>query len=289
MWTQAQLVKDLRELGLGAGAAVLAHTSLRAIGPIEGGAQTLVAAFREVLGPEGTLLVPTFTFDHSDPAGWREPPQTQAELEKRRAQIPVFDPETTPADTRRMGMFPEIVRQQPDAFRSNHPALSFAAIGANAEFLTRDAPFHYPLGSHSPLARLHQINGDVVLIGVGQKVNTSLHLAECWASAPYIHRRTTLKTGPGQWTRMEGSPECSKGFVKIEPLLRQSRLLKLGSVGGAESRRMRQGQAVSMAVAMLQGNGAALLCDDPACPWCTVARKFTAVNSTSSTALPADP
>ncbi len=276
MWTEAQLVSDLRDMGLGEGATVLAHTSLRAMGKIEGGAETLVRAFRRTLGATGTLMVPTFTFDHSDPAGWRDPPRTPDDLERMRALIPTFDPDKSPAWIQWMGVFPEVVRKQPDARRSVHPVVSFAAIGANADFLTQNAPFHYPLGSESPLARLHQLNGYVLLIGVGQECNSSLHLAEVWADVPYIHRSVTLKTGADEWAVMQGSPECSDGFGRIEPLLRHSRLLHTGYLGNAASSLMRQRQVVSMAIALLQGDGAALLCDDPACPYCPTARKYTA-------------
>jgi aminoglycoside 3-N-acetyltransferase len=255
---------------------VLVHSSLRAVGPMDGGGETLLRAFRQVLGPSGTLMVPTFTFEHSDPAGWHYPPATPDALERARAAVPVFDPQTTPTHIPWIGIFPEIVRRQPDATRSSHPVVSFAALGANAEFLTQNAPFHYPLGSESPLARLHQLNGKILLLGVTHKSNTALHLAEVWANAPYIHRSATLKTRPDEWTVMRGSPECSEGFSKIEPLLRQGRLLKTGHVGNAPSQLMRIRQIVSMAITLLQGEGAALLCDQPDCPWCVVARKFTA-------------
>src|SRR5690348_9308884 len=130
MWTEAQLVEDLRDIGLSEGASVLVHSSLRAVGPIEGGAETLLRVFRQVLGPSGTLMVPTFSFGFSDPAHWRNPPASPEELERLRAEISVFDPETTPAEVRWMGVFSEFVRQHTDAQRSHHPVVSFAAIGA---------------------------------------------------------------------------------------------------------------------------------------------------------------
>jgi aminoglycoside 3-N-acetyltransferase len=276
MWTEAKLVADLQELGLREGLAVLAHTSLRAIGPIEGGAETLLRALRHALGETGTLLVPTFTAAHRDPAERSDLTEPSEELERLRANIPLFDTETTPADTETLGVFPEIVRQQPDACRSHHPGLSFTAVGAHAEFLTRDTPFHYPLGSDSPLARLHQLNGSILLLGVDHTVNSALHLAEIWADVPYIHRAATLKTGPDTWTTMWGSPECSRGFHKIEPLLRHSRILHEGSLGNARAHLMTQQQLVSMGMALLQGERSFLLCDDPMCRACALARKLNA-------------
>jgi len=281
MWTEAQLIEDLQLLGLQEGMAVLAHTSLRAIGRIDGGAETLLQSLRRVLGPAGTLMTPTFTFDHSDPAGWTNPPTSPDELERMRALTPIFDVANTPSDRKWIGVFPEMVRSQFDVHRSNHPVVSFAAVGANARFLTENVPFHYPLGSDSPLARLHQIDGYVLLIGVDHRVNSSIHLAEVWAEAPYVHRSVALKTGLEEWTVMKGSPECSEGYTKLESLLRHSRLLREGYVGNAASQLVRQRALVSLAVAVLQGDAAGLLCDNADCRWCGVARKLTATQSSA--------
>lgn len=273
MWTEERLAGDLRELGLREGASVLVHLSMDAIGPIEGGEETLLRAFRSVLGETGTLLVPTFSYTSVDPADWETPPAASEDLERMRGLIEPFDLQETPADPEKTSLFSETVRRQPDALRSDHPLVSFSAIGANAEFLTRHVPFHYPLGSESPLARLHQLDGLVLLIGVKHRDNSSLHMAEVWAEVPYVHRARSLKSGPGAWSVMKGSPECSEGFDRIESLLHQSRILRRGYVGNAPTQVMRQRAMVSMGVAMLQGDATSLLCSRPDCRWCTLARK----------------
>jgi aminoglycoside 3-N-acetyltransferase len=247
MWTQRQLVDDLRDIGLPGGSALLVHASLPAIGPIQGGAATLVAACREVLGADGTLLLPAFTRDPSD--------------------ADALQNEDALADA---------VLQHPEVFRSTHPAFAFVAIGPDAEALTSQVPFHYPFGSDGPLARLYQRNGWILLLGVGHTDNLSLHLAEIWANVPYVHRSTQIDTIGGARTTMLGSPECRAGFAKIESLLRQSRILRRGYIGNAESQLMRQQQTVSMAVTMLKGSPSALLCDDKTCRACTVARRMSA-------------
>ena len=275
MWTQRQLVDDLRDIGVPSGSAVLAHVSSDAIGPIEGGMETLVAAFREVLGPEGTLLVPTFSFAPPPPFDYLIP--DRSEPYDSPPADPGLSPDSFPPPSAayRTGAFTDAVLQQPDALRSEHVAYSFAAIGREAQALTAHVPFHYPLGSDGPLARLHQRNGWILLIGVGHSGNTSLHLAEIWANVPYIHRTAPMTTESGAGTAMLGSPDCSAGFAKIESLLRQSRIAHRGYIGNAESQLMRQQQTVSMAVAMLQGNPSALLCEDQTCRACTLARRMT--------------
>lgn len=276
MWSEENLVEQLRALGLNEGAHVLAHVSMHAVGEIDGGAETLVRCFRLVLGETGTLLVPTFTPEFYDPAESEDPPESDDALERMRAEVGVFDLHSTPASHIECGDFCEAVRKQSDAYRSDHPSASFAAIGALAELLTANAPFHYPLGSESPLARLHRNKGWVVLIGVGHEANSILHLAEIWADVPYIHRSARVKTGANEWTAMLGSLGCTDGFPRIEPVLRQARIAHSGQVGDVRSQLMRLQEAVSMAIAMLQGAGHSLLCDDPNCPACHVARRYTA-------------
>lgn len=273
MWTQQQLVEDLREIGLASGNLVLVHASLGAIGPIEGGPETLVAAFQEVLGSTGTLLVPNFTFP--DEGGSEATSPTEEALEEG-AALPLYDPTRPPSPAYWTSGFGETVRYSPGAVRSDHPTYAFAALGAEAEALTAGVPFHYPLGSDGPLARLHQRNGWILLIGVGHVLNLSLHLAEIWANVPYIHRSSPVRNSAGTEIAMLGSPDCSAGFARIEPVLRQSRISRRGYIGNAESQLMRQQQTVSMAIAMLQGSPAALLCEDENCRPCVLARRMAA-------------
>ncbi len=256
MWNEDQLKADLTELGVRPGRALLVHASLRSIGAIEGGGLTLLTTLRSVQGEQGTLLVPTFRDPHS----------------------PFFfatdDWDSQPADTLTCGAFAEIVRQQIEAARSHHPTFSFAALGHDAELLTRNAPFHYPFGSDSPLARLHQLDGDILLLGVDNSVNLSLHLAEIWANVPFIHRSAGIPVAPETLITLRGMPGCQNGYGKIAPLLRQSRIGRQGYIGNAPAQLLRQRHVVSLAVALLQGRGSALLCDDPQCVDCAYARKL---------------
>ena len=256
MWSEVQLKTDLGEIGVRSGRALIVHVSLRSIGQIEGGGETLLGALRGVLGETGTLLVPAFRDPHSP------------------FFVATDDWDAQPADTVTVGAFAEIVRQHPDALRSHHPIFSFAAIGQDAEFLTRNAPFSYPLGAKSPIDRLHQLDGDVLLLGVDSRVNVSLHLAEIWADVPYIHRVAEIPVAPEQRASMRGMPGCRNGYVKIEPLLRQSRIGRYGYIGNAPSQLLRQRHVVSLAETMLRGRGSSLLCDDPQCAECAYAHKM---------------
>ena len=276
MWTQRQLLDGIKNIGLSSGSAVIVHASMEAIGPIEGGPDTLVAAFREALGAAGTLLVPCFGRNSQDLPVGHSPDISDADKSVSLNDESESDPTDSAILGSGTGSFADAVLRQPDVQVSDHPLFSFAALGAEAEAMTSHAPFHYPLGSEGPLARVHQRNGWILLVGVDHTANASLNLAEIWANVPYVHRSVRTAAAGGVKLTMQGNPECTAGFVKIEPLLRQSRILSRGPIGSAESRLMRQQQTVSMAVAMLEGSASALLCDDSTCRACNAARRMTA-------------
>jgi hypothetical protein len=148
--TAASLSADLRALGVGAGDVVLLHASRRNVGFVAGGTQAIVHALLDVLASTGTLVVPTHTPENTDPAMWRKPPVPESWWRVIREQSPGFDPRLTPA-SRWMGVLAETVRTWPGAVRSDHPQVSFAAIGGHADDVTADHRLDDALGENSPL------------------------------------------------------------------------------------------------------------------------------------------
>lgn len=259
--TRAGLAADLRALGLAAGDTVLVHASLRALGPVEGGAETVVDAFLDVLGPAGTLVVYTQTPGNSDPSRW---PSTrgyavpEARWERLRATLPAFDPDTTPAHG--VGVLPETVRARPGARRSAHPQSSFTALGARARALTADHAPDCHLGERSPLARLEEAGARVLLLGVGWEVCTAFHLAEY--RVPGRARQTySCVVGDGQggraWytytdVRLDASPFARIGAAYEAGPAGAEGLVR-GRVGAADSRLFGLRPAVAHAAAWLTG------------------------------------
>lgn len=172
--TRSQLVSDLRKLGVNRGGAVMVHTRMSAIGWVVGGAPTVVDALLGVLGRMGTLLVLT---------GWEDrPPYHQdqwddATRKAYREECPVFDPLVARAE-RDHGRVPEAVRTWPGAVHSRHPVAAFAAVGARADWIVSGQSLDEGYGSGSPLERLVNIDGEVLLLGAPLDSVTLLHHAE---------------------------------------------------------------------------------------------------------------
>lgn len=194
--TVDSIAADLRSLGASAGDTLIVHSSLRSLGWVAGGAQAIVEALQRAATPDGTVVVPTFTGQYSDPAVWSNPPVPDDWVDGMPERLPAFRPAATP--TRDMGAVPECLRDYPGAVRSRHPEYSFAAWGANAESVVANHEFDYGLGDGSPLAEVYDRDGSVLLLGVGHEVNSSLHLAEYRADiSPETvnHRAPVLQEG----------------------------------------------------------------------------------------------
>ncbi|MFG3706720.1 aminoglycoside N(3)-acetyltransferase [Micromonospora sp. NPDC047670] len=246
--TTESLAADLRGLGLSAGDVVLAHTSMRSLGFVVGGAQAVVAALLEVLGPTGTLVVPTHTPDNTDPAGWEAPPVPEAWWPAIRDHTPGFDPARTPS--RYVGILPELVRTWPGALRSDHPQVSFAALGARAGEIVTGHRLDDALGERSPLGAVYRLDGKVLLLGCGYDSNTSLHLAE-WrqTSPPRAEQGASVRAtdGGGRWLTWVDVRTDEDDFERLGADFEATGAATKGRVGQATARLMAQRAVVDFA------------------------------------------
>ena len=164
--TRRQIAAGLRKTGLKSGDVAFVHSAMRTFGYIEGGADAAVDALLEVLGPRGTLVVPTFTFAH------------EAE------ENPVVDPRIDPSE---MGIISETVRQRPEALRSTAYRHSFAAIGPRAKVITEIDPALSPFDVRASFGVMLALNTQIMLLGMTYSCSTSHHFGELICDVPYRH------------------------------------------------------------------------------------------------------
>lgn len=255
--TRGDIARGLRELGLTMGDSLIVHSSMRNLGPVEGGADTVIDAILEVIGPKGNLVLPTFNYVRPIPS-------------------PYFDPKMTPCRT---GILPEIGRKRPEAVRSLHPTHSVAVIGPDAGRLTEGHLSQRVFGVGSPVDLLAQSGGKVLLLGVGQTSNSTIHVAEEHVGMPkgsWYEELPVVRIRRPDGTflshQMDTSCSCSAAFEAAEYGLRSRGEISDGRIGG-HCRLMLGRDVIRRVGEMIREQPDILLCRWEHCAPCTKARR----------------
>ena len=157
--TCEKLAHDLRNLGVEPGDILFIHSSFKRLGPVDGGAESIICALEDAVGPDGLILMPSFNL-----------------VEGRDKRVQTWDIKTAPST---VGWLTEFFRQMPNTYRSDHYSHSVAARGKGAktfvaDHLSRDGnqspwdhePWGKTYGTHSPMYRAYQADGKLLMLGV---------------------------------------------------------------------------------------------------------------------------
>lgn len=242
----AEVVRQLRDLGVESGAVLLVHTSFSEIGPVDGGPDGFVDTLIEAVGPTGTVVMPSWTDEDDEP----------------------FDPRATPT-VDHLGIVSEVFWRRPDVVRGEHP-FAVAAMGAQAHRIA-GAPFVLP--PHAPdsgVARVHDLDGWVLLAGVDHDANTTIHVAELVAGVPYRRQHHITVCEDGRPRRIDYGENdcCARNFTLVGGWLRERGLQHEGRLAGGRAILARSRDIVEAVVAELRGDPCRFLCTRGTCEEC---------------------
>ncbi len=216
--TRSRLAQDLEKLGLRPGGVVMVHCRMSALGRVVGGAETIVRALLDVVGPEGTIMAYT---------GWQDaPPDDLGTLdeEARRAYVeehPPYNPRVA-LSSRDHGRVPEALRTWPGTLHSGHPEAGVAALGPLADAITASHPYDDAYGAGTPYAKLVELGGKVAMLGAPLETVTLMHHAEAVAQVPGKRRVSygmpVLVNGERVW-RTFSDIDTGEGALPYERVL----------------------------------------------------------------------
>jgi aminoglycoside 3-N-acetyltransferase len=231
MKPSSELTEQLLALGVKRVGVLLVHTAFSRVAPVEGGPLGLIEALQAALGPKGTLAMPSMSDDDDHP----------------------FDPKKTPCLG--MGVVADTFWRLSGVLRSDSPH-AFAAIGPRAAEITAVHPADVPHGLDSPVGRIYELDGQVLLLGVGHDADTTIHLAENMAGVRYRLPKYLTILRDGRPTRYDYSEidHCCQKFNLMDQWLDVERRQRRGIVGQAETRLASSRDIVEIALARLREN-----------------------------------
>jgi aminoglycoside 3-N-acetyltransferase len=261
-----QVSAQLLSLGVEAGGVLVVHTAFSKVAPLQGGPQGLIQALRAALGPRGTLVMPSMSDDDDHP----------------------FDPRTTPCLG--MGVVADTFWRLPGVLRSDSPH-AFAAIGPRAAEITAAHPLDVPHGLNSPIGRVYELDGQVLLLGVAHDANTTVHLAENLAQVRYGVPKYLIAMDAGQLTRLDyiEIDHCCENFRFLDRWLDAEGSQRHGVVGHGQARLAHSRSIVQTAETHLAEDETVFLhmpglcteCDAARATLCATARGRTNASSAS--------
>ena len=250
--TKEQIVYTLKLGGIENGDVVLMHSALSAIGHVEGGADAVIDAVLEAVGPDGTFAVSTMSFTNP------------------------FDAEKDPST---VGIISETHRKRPDSIRSLRPVHSINAIGARAEELTQDHDkCETNCGPGSPYLKLRDMGGKIILLGVDMNRNTTLHAIEDIMDSVYLVNRTIpapkyMEDYEHKTMEMKKFCPGHRNFLGFTPELRKADALIEVCIGNAMAKIIDVRKMFQLGEEFLSRDPLYFLCNNENCEHCSGVRK----------------
>ena len=215
--SKTSIKKDLQALGLKSGDIILVHSSMSKIGWIAGREIAVIEALLEVVGLQGTIVMPSFTGENSQPELWQNPPVPASWVDQIKNEMLPFDPLTTPTN----------------------PQVSMSGHGKLAKSIIENHQLSPGFGRFSPLQRVYDLNGKVLLLGVDYNRCTCMHLAEVWLNKEnqwYLDGACIKENGQVIWKEFLEIAYDESDFLEIGRKYEQENNVVNGLVGQASAK-----------------------------------------------------
>lgn len=231
--TKDDIVERLKAMGIQNGSFVYVQSVMSSFGYVVGGAQAIIEALMETVGYEGTIMMPTFTQNYVDPSCLPNTRITRENWRLVRENILPYDKKlSTPFH---MGDVAVQFVKNDAVLRSSHPNYSFAVWGKYAKIICEKHALHFGLSKESPLGKLFDMNGFVLLLGVSIESCYALHYAQYdnekmplrIVSSPVAKKSSVI------WKDMIELNFDNKGFKEVGEILEDRHLIKTDYIGNA--------------------------------------------------------
>jgi len=221
MYNEEDLLTQLKDMNIDQNGTIIVHSSMKSVGDVEGGADTVLDAFSNFM-KDGLLVFPTHTW---------------ADVNKNQ---PKYYVDTSPSH---IGILTEKFRKRPNVIRSLHPTHSVAALGKDAKSFTEgNEKFDTPCARGSSWGKLLDRHAKILLVGVDLKRNTFIHGIEEWVDIPgrvtdgHEDLITVLPDGTEILvpSRRHYGLSWSEHYWKVEKILAEKGAIEYGKLGDAD-------------------------------------------------------
>ncbi len=258
-WTKEELIRDLTEsCELKAGDKVIVHSSMKEVGRVAEGTKMIVEALKEVITPDGMIMMPALS-----------PP------------LSVFDIRKTPS---RVGLITELFRLSEGVKRSKHPTHSVSAWGTGIDELIEGHEKLTAMGEGNPFQKAAEAGADILMIGCTMTTCTIVHTAEAIHRTPYLGKvwygdfniPMTLVDYDGSEIHFEpkDGPGDGEGFDTVQEVMEARGQIMHCKLCSADNIKFNGKLCLDTAVQMVKDDWTALLCDNPRCGVCPKSREL---------------
>lgn len=199
------IIEVLQQVGIEKNDNLIVHVSMKSLGYVVGGVESIYRSFIDIVSEDGTIIVPAQSIELSHPGSWQNPPIKREWVPKVAELILPFNKRRTPVSPE-LGIFCNYFSSQEETIRTNHPLYSFSIYGklGKNDMMVNNKNLDFPFDMNSPLGWLYKNKGKIVMLGTDFETNTAIHLSETIVYSDIIEEKAKVLYKLGsRWVRIK--------------------------------------------------------------------------------------